>query len=365
MPRDLGTLLARMRTEGAFDEIARNPAAQFGIPGAREYLGFTLLPEREVEDNTFREEAVRYRTIIANDGTRYSPVQKKGGELVGSFLVELGESDIGREITAREYDSLLRLVRTGGDMDAIARVIRWSDVTLNRALVEHNEKQNWDAIDTAQVVRRGDNGYEEVVNYANPAGHRRNALGQWSNPNYDPLEQDIIPMANLLKGKGYTINRIITSTEVINILAANPKMQARAGVALVSVAGVVTAVGRRATIEELNNIMRQNRLPEIEVYDLQYRTSTGAGYFKARNTFTMVATTGIDESIDLGDEERLITNVLGYHAVGRPTGQSAPGRVILVQHFTNKPPRVDGEAWQTQLPVILEPEGIGVIGGIS
>lgn len=356
---DIRTLIAEMNTNGAFTTIARTPLAQFGVP-ARQYLGATLLPEREVPENAYREEAVRYRTIIANDGTRYSATQKKKGELVGSVLVELGNSDIKRELTAREYDALLSMAVGNNSMEATARIIRWSDTVLNRALLEKNELQRWQAIVGASVTRQGDNNYTETVIYSNPTGHRFNAASIWSNDANDPFV-DIFNAADLLRAKGFTVNRIITSSNVVAILAKNAKVRAAVGQITYGPNG---SIGRAFT-QSINNVLGANNLPPIEQYDLQYRTSTGSGYFLARNVFVLVATTGRDENIDLGDSQKLLPDTVGYLAVGRPAGQANPGRVIRVEAFDNKPPRLEGEAWQTSLPVITEPESHVVIGAIS
>lgn len=361
---DIKTLIANANRDGYYRTIARNPLAQFGR-GTRRYLGATLLPERDVPENAYREEAIRYRTIIANDGTRYSATQKKGGELMGSFLVELGNSDIKREINAREYDALVALLGSNATMEAVAQTIRWSDTVLNAALVEKNEKTIWEAIVSASVARAGDNSYVETVSYSNPSGHRFNASGTWSSNSFDPFT-DIMTAADLLASKGYTVNRIFTGRPVVSIMANNTKVQARTGLPVVNVgAGSISVAQSRATIQAINEALGRESLPAIEQYDLQYRTSTGTGYFLARNVFVLVATTGQDQAIDLGDSERLLENTLGYLAVGRPAGQSSPGRVIRVESFDNKPPRIEGEAWQTSLPVILEPEAIAVIGAIA
>mgnify|MGYP003422155071 FL=1 len=108
---DIASLVRTLMDDGSVAALALNPAAQFGI-APRRYVGAELLPERMVPENAYREDAIRYRTVIANDGTRYSPSQKKSGEIVGSFLVELGNSDIAREFTARDYDALLGEVGT-------------------------------------------------------------------------------------------------------------------------------------------------------------------------------------------------------------------------------------------------------------
>jgi len=363
MPRDLATLLAEMEDEGHFVNISRNPLAQFGTP-ARRYLGAEILPEQTVEENAFREEAIRYQTIVANDGTRYSPVQMKGGELVGEFLVELGDSDIGRELTARDYDALVRALSSNSDMQAIERLLGWSDTVLNQALIEHNERQRWQALVAALIQRRGDNAYEEDVAISDPAGHRTNAGGAWSNDAYDPFD-DIMAKAELLASKGMTVSRIFAGLPVITIMSNNALVQARVGLPVINATGTIVVARQRASLAQVNGALAANALPPIEQYDLQYRTQTGTGFFLPRNVMVMVCTTGRDANIDLGDEQRILPDTLGYMAVGRPAGQAGPGRVIRVESFTNKPPRVNGEAWQTAFPVIQDPEAVAVIGSIS
>lgn len=361
---DIAELVNQLMTDGTVPTIARNANAQFGI-APRNYLGASLLPERMVDENAYREESIIYRTVIANDGTRYSPSQKKGAALVGSFLVELGNSDIASEFTSRDYDALLRILNTRPSMDAAASLLSWLDRTVNLALIEKNEKQRWEAIVSASVVRSGDNGYTETVSYSNPANHRAAAGGTWSSDSYDPFA-DILAMADLLESKGYTVGRIITSRTVLSILAGNDKVKARTGVATINASGQITATAGRATRDAINGALERDGLPAIETYDLQYRTQTGTGYFLSRSAFVLVATTGQDESIDLGVTNSLmVANTLGYTALGRAAGQAMPGRVLRMEAFENKPPRIEAEGWQTSLPVITNPEAIAVITSIS
>src|SRR5438128_1524398 len=100
---DLLTLLEKARTGGEFQRIMTNPLAQFGRP-KKPFLGLQLMPERLVNENMFTEEKINYRTVVANDATKYSPVQIKGSVKVGSFDVKLRSSDIGSEFKAHEYD---------------------------------------------------------------------------------------------------------------------------------------------------------------------------------------------------------------------------------------------------------------------
>lgn len=361
---DLMTLLRDMENDAqGLKAIALNPLAQFGR-APRSYLGATILPEKPVEENAYREDNIRYRTIIANSGTRYSPSQKRAGDLIGSMLVELGESDILREFTGRDYDALVRMLMRNDSMEGMAALTNWLDTSVNLGLVELLEKQRWDAIVSASVVRSGDNGYTETVSYSNPSGHRAAAGGTWSSDAYDPFA-DITAMADLLASKGYTVNRIITSRTVASILAGNDKVKARVGVAVVSASGQIQGAVGRASLDAINSALTRDGLPPMELYDLQYRTQSGSSFFLPRTVFVMLASTGRDEEYDAGDSVKLVTDTLGYTAVGRAVGQSEPGRYIRMEAKTDKPPRIIGEGWQTALPVITEPEAITVINTIS
>lgn len=363
---DLYSLIDGMVRNGFLRRIATNAAAQFGTQ-RRPLLGASFLPERQVEENAFVEDAIRYRTVIANSGTRYSPSQKKGeGLITGTFQVILGEADIAREFTARDYDALIKVLGGGRTQEAQLQLINWSDMVLNRALLELNEAQRWDAILDASVVRRGDNGYVETVPLTNPSGHRANAGGVWSNNAYDPYT-DMIAMVDLLSSKGYTCNRIITSRKVKNILLRNTLMVNRLSRTIVinGSGQAVTQTNARLTAEDLDNFIRSDGLPPIETYDLTYNTQSATVRFLRDTSMVFLATTGRDENIIVGENLTTVQDTLGYFAIGRAAGQAEPGRVIRLEAFSNKPPRVEGEAWETGFPVITEPESIAVINAIS
>lgn len=360
---DLVTLLNEINQTTGFERIARNPAAQFGRP-QRRYLGAELLPERTVPANAYREESVNYRTVIANSGTRYSPAQKKGNSLVGSFMVELAESDIANEFTGHQLDVLMSLLQRNASMDAMASITNWLDTTVNLGLVELLEAQRWQAIVGASIERTGDNKLSETITYSNPAGHRVTAAAAWSDDANDPFE-DIFTIVDLLAGKGYNVNRIITRRSVVSIMSANANVKTRVGVAVVNPSGQITSAAGRATMAAINGVLQDDGLPAIELYDQQYRTQTGTEFFLPAGTMVFACTTGRMEDIDLGDETRTIYDTLGYTAVGRGVGQSAPGRVLQAEAKTDKPPRIEAEGWQTALPVITEPEALAVISGIA
>lgn len=361
MAKDLRGLLTDLIEKNEFGEVAMNSLAQFGTR-TRRYLGAELLPEMLKDRNIYRETQIRYQTVIANDGTRYSPSQYKKGKLVGEMLVELGHSDIKSDISAQEYDTLIEYLDRNMTMQGAAQLIDFADVVLNRALIEHNEKQRWEAIVAGQVVRKGDGGYQETVTYPNPSGHRINAAGTWSSDAYDPFDGDILPALDKIQQKGLQVNRIITSTPVKYKLLRNEKVRQQ----VLGSSEFTSAI----TPAQMQGYFAQVGLPMFETYDLTYRYQTTAGtateYFLPRNAMVFACTTERDmEIVDTDENLILMPNLLGYTAIGRAAGQSAPGRVLRVEAFDSKPPRVEGEAWQASIPVIAEPEALLVIGSIS
>jgi hypothetical protein len=366
---DLYSIVNQMLADGTVARVTRNPIAQFG-PASRRYIGAEILPEQETTENSYQEDMIRYKTVIANDGSRYSPAQRKdSGELIGSFLVILGNQDIKREFTGRDYDGFVRLLNSRPSYESVLQLTGWLDTTVNRALIELSEKHRWDAIVSAQVVRQGDNGYQETVTIPNPAGHRVGAGGTWSSNVYDPYP-DLMAAAQKLWDKGYTVNRIVTSRKVIGILSKNTNMINRTtGRLFQKTDGSIGVTGQgRTNLDAINALMAADGLPGIETYDLQYNTQTGSARFLPDSVMCFFSMTGRDAVIteqSQGTVLEVIPDTLGYQAVGRAVGQSAPGRIIRMFPHDNKPPRIEAEGWQTSFPVITEPEAMFVITGIA
>ncbi len=311
---DLLTLINNLQRNGEFRQLALNKLAQFGTRNRR-YLGAELLPEREVESNQYTESQIRYVTIAAPSGSRYGPAQKRdNGVLSGSLNVVLGNLDISSDFTSRDYDALIRYLATNRDQQATAQLVSWLDTTINRALIEAEELQRWEALINGSVVRRGDNGYEETITYPNPTGHRVTAGGTWSNDTYDPFE-DIFNRVQFLRGKGYAVNRIITSTNVIAIMANNDKVKNRAGTVNV-VNGQLQVNASSASIDAINGQLRSNGLPNLETYDLRTTLSDGTFQrFMPDNVMFFACLTGRDETIEVdANNQKIVSDTLGYMA---------------------------------------------------
>lgn len=375
---DLQNTLARLQQQNAFGAVALNPITQFGANG-QPYRGAEILPERIVRRNAYTESGIRYRTVIANDGGRYSPAQKKSGGLyVGSFDVSVGNSDIASDFTGNDYDAVLEMLELAGNVDAVpqpvaAAVVGWSQSALNLALVEHNEKQRWQAIVDAEVIREGDNGASETVKYPNPDGHRVAAGGDWSDPTYNILG-DLLARKRFMAKKGFTLNRAYCSTEVLGVMLQNESLAKAAGRSVITVQanGSLQQSASAFTEADLNTLLGANGLPSVTTYDRTYFKDDGTTErFLKRDVFVMVATTGRNENVSLiyAPNTQLpfkpIGNTLGYVAIGRAVGQRDQGRVLRIEAKDNKPPRLEGEGWQSSLPVLTEADALTVIDSIT
>ena len=371
---DLLELIKQIIAAGLLDRLATNPAAQFGTE-AEQFLGATLLPEQGVEGNVVEDESIRYRSIIANDAARYSPVQlKEGAAMFGSMLAKLAESDVGKEFTAQQYDQLRKLLLRGGTMEAQARFLGWLDQEVNLALLRINEKHRWNAIENASVTRLGDNGYTETVSYPDPSGHRRQIAADWEAvtsgvSDNDPFD-DLFGILEDARDENVVFIRTIMSSKVQFKLLRNTLVKDRSQYGSVGFIPPNDGILRGPmAVPALTSLFQSQGFPAPEVFDGVYHDfneTTGAPEthrYLGEEKIVFVGATGQGQEIvpEEGDPF-FVGNTVGYTAIGTPAGQDAPGRVLSVEVIGNKkPPRIEVEGWQSSLPLITSGEKLFVL----
>jgi Phage major capsid protein E len=381
---DFLELIRQLDEEEYFKRLALNPNAQFGSE-EQPLLGATILPEQLVEENSFEETQVRYRTKPALDGTRYSPAQmQESSHLIGSVKVDLGDSDTANQFTGKDHDGLIKLLMRGGDEEAIARLVQWADKSLVRPHAIKNEIQRWQAIIKGEVLRKGSNGLEEVVEYYQHPGHHIVIPGGtlaapqgWYNDNYDPVE-DIAGAAQKLEDLGYSVRGMFSTGRVTSTLTKNGQVAKRTSKVVVNAAGQISGASGRVTLAELNAIADDDGLPSFTKYNAGYETSSGYRRFmdvsSTSDFLVIVGNSGRQwdmatdyagaADVDLGDFADgaiQLDGILGYYGVGRNVGQSSPGRTVHTEAQQKKPAGLYGESYQTGFPVILDPQAIVVI----
>lgn len=361
---DIFTLYREIIDNGDLETIARDPRIQFGTPNRR-YIGAEIMPDRPVTENQYTESDIRYFTSPANDATRYSEPQMKKVAVAGTQDVKLLEIDIAAQLTGRDFDNIRKVAMTNPNA-AKAQLIAWLTVGLRLSLVEKSEIQIWNALCDAVVQIVGTDGKVAPVSLTNPIGHRLTVpSGTVAAPtgwygNADPLDA-IFAMKTLLNNKGYELLRVIGDSEITNALVTNAVVQSRLGVLTVSGGALTSRVGLPSK-QILDAYMMSFGIPMIEEYNLTYRTQLGTGFFKKRGTLVFICATGRSETIDNGDSTlQVIENVSGYNAVGLAVGEDTPGAVIRTEARNLKPIGIYGQAFQTSIPVVLEPEGVAVL----
>ncbi|MEM7771966.1 MAG: major capsid protein, partial [Cyanobacteria bacterium P01_A01_bin.37] len=353
-------------------------------------LGARYLPEILVPENAYSETQIRWRTQPALDGTRYSPVQmQRGGTLMGEFKVDLGNTDTGDEMTGQDHDGLIKLLNQDRDMEGIAQVMRWADNSLLRPHLIKNELQRWQAIVLGQVTRNGSEGYTETVSYFQPAGHRPEVLGGttgspagWYLDTYDPFD-DIFAGKEKLASLGFEVSDIICNAKPMATLRGNATVATRTSMVRVNDSGQIRGTTGYVSNATINQVLADNDLPPVTVYNAGYQTPTGFLRFldlsDTHDYFIMLGRTTRQwdlvtdfstraepgsgtfdrDAIDPGS--LTINSTLGYYGVGRNVGSSGSGRTIFTMTQDKKPKGYYGEAYQAGLPVVTEPEAIYVI----
>jgi hypothetical protein len=352
------------------EQIARDPRVQFGTPD-RAYLGAQLMPEMLTDANMVVEDLARFEVVVANDGNALSPPQIKQSAGGAELVVRLGHIDLASQMNARDMKRLGNLLNSNDRAPAEEFLSRWLTRAIRMGLAEKQEAQRWQLLSDAAVTVNYLDQPARTLSFPNlnPAGHRVTvpsgtvaAPAGWYSATFDPMRETIVPLKIILEQLGYMVSRIITSTKIRDgVLASNEAMMRRSGATLITNdAGGLQTIDRN--LSDVGTRFLANGLPAPEVYNLQYKTQVGTNRFLNETKFIMIASTGRDAEIDLGDEGvRVIDNTLGYYGVGVSDGQPAPGAVLTTRYSDLKPVGIYSEGYLEGFPVLMEPEAVVVI----
>ncbi len=376
-PRDLASLLDYLIRNRVIASMAGNLLAQWGPPGRR-LLGPTFMPPRRMPDgeNIGEIERVNYYTVAAKDKSRHSPAPKvDGGQMFGTVSYKLGDSGLIREMTARDYDSLMRYLRQNAGMSAIGVAEGFADTAVLQALVERDEYKTWERLTSGGYGRFGDNGYVELVSGPALAGQFLEVTDDWTDPAINPWPT-IFARLKRLTDAGYEKSgiRIVFTDQVRTILKNNPFTALKAGknVLVTDGSGVIsmTTIGDLVDDAELNAIFRANGLQEPVSYDLRgFTPGHVQKRFYPEGNMSFIASTGVSEEVrwneDSPSDITVVTDVVGFLGVGTPNGQQTAGRRIWMRSFTEQTDaRLEGEGVQTNDPVMMIPEAVCGLYGI-
>lgn len=361
--------------------LANSPQLQFGTE-QEPFLFAQLLPERTVEQNAFREDRIRMiEPPPALDGTRYGPAQMaEGGVSYGSFMVELGYTDIANQLTGRQLDALIKILdQNAGSPEAIASTIRWIDLNLIRPHLRKNELQRRDALLLGSVARAGTDGLSETITLYTPSGFRPEVSGGTvgspaglfaTSTATDPWD-NILAARDLLGAKGKSVQAMYCTSSFLTDLSKNPAIKLRTNKVTVNASGQIEGYSQRPRQSEINMLANDDGLPAFTVYDYGYKAAAAAAFSRYmepttdRHYLLMLGSTdnrmGLDGLVQDNNSDLFEFDVLGYYGIGTNAGQTAPGRTLYTEVSNRKPAGLYGESYQCGFPVIQEPESFVVI----
>ncbi len=350
---------------GKVFSFVNDPRSQFRVVGPdgqiQTYLGATFLPLVSQDSNLFVDEGFEWLSLIGTDGDLFSRVPLRSAARHRAQGVSLATNDSGAQLTPKDYDTLKRLVRLG-KLEGANRVIQTLLlVGAIRPLNDIIEKQRWQAIVDAKVVRAGDNDYYEEVDYTNIPGHRVNTGQQWYDPDYDPI-LDIQAMAD----KMGSVTNIIVRRRLVSVLTSHPKMRMRSGSVVLDGTSLRNIPGR-SNLSELNQILTLDGLPPLQIYESYFHNLQGERIPFLRDTaFVMLNTSAIDPENISVDPDLITPTSLGYVGNGTPAGQDRPGRVAFLHTILNtKAPGMWVEGTQVTLPVVRTSEDNHRVGVLN
>ncbi|MEM6432247.1 MAG: hypothetical protein AAF773_00090 [Cyanobacteria bacterium P01_D01_bin.115] len=373
-------LYEELQEERYFERLAIDPLAQFGSE-QQPLLGARILPEQIVEDNAYEETQVRYRVRPALDNNRYSPTQKQqNGHLIGSFRVDLGDTDTQKDLTGKKYDDLRKLLMRGGDIEALAQVLRWTDVELLQPHTIKNEIQRWQALLMASTTRKTANGQMDPISYYRPTDHIVTIPGGtiaspqgWHLDTYDPFD-DIEAGKEKLQGLGYGLIGMYATPYLGRVMRTNEQVVKRNGRVQNNSAATVS----RVTESVLNLLLEEDDYTAITFYNGGYEGPSGYQRYMdvedgydyllmvggTQRAYDMasdyVGASGLDIS-GFADGAIVLPDTLGYYAVGKNGGMDSSGRTITTWMNDKKPKGMGGESYQAGLPVLTDPQAYYVI----
>lgn len=371
---DLATFINDQVDSGAVASFVNDARSQFRINmpdgSVTNYLGARLLPVVLQTDNIVEDGGIDWIAPIGVDGTLYSRVPLRQAMEGQSALYRLGVNDAGAQLTPKDYDFIVQAVRKGNIPGAQEVLRNFLLVAAIKPLNDIIEKQRWQAIVDAQIIRRGDNDYREVVGYENPTGHRVTiASGTTAAPTgwYDSAHDPFTDIQAIADSMG-TVTHIVTSRRIVSALAAHPMVKNRVGLTTFTASGDLTTLAGRATVDAINGTLQADGLPPITVYEGFYNDEYGnRKRFLRDDAFVMLNASAIEPEATIDANPNYIRpGSLGFVGMGINAGQTQPGRnVYLSVNANTKAPSLRGEGTQRSLPIIRDRENNQRIGVIN
>lgn len=222
-------------------------------------VGETLFPSKKIEGLEVEMIKGASSLPVAASIHAFDAETEIGSREGGSYsMQELAL--IKRKIKLGEKDLIaLNNPRNSAEEKQIVDKI-FADVdNLVNGVLARVEAMRMEALSTGKLVIN-ENGFKTTIDYGTPNNHKANRT--WST-NAKILE-NIFEMCNTITNDtGYTPTRALTSTRILSMMLKDEAIRA-------AVFGVNSS--KLLTLNELNQFLAAQSLPQVAVYDAKYRT---------------------------------------------------------------------------------------------
>jgi|GEM_PF-7070243 len=368
MAYNLGTLIEKLEDDREFITTLRHPLAQFGSSN-RQLLGATLLPDRnrELYENSFDDEDFEIRAIAGRDTTRYSPVDNQTKIKHRRVHIELGEMDSGSSLHASHIDALNRTLARQGQEAGTDMLVSMVDDLANGGLNDKKEIQRWEALVFAKIRIQLRDKQAQDIQLLDPTGHRFDAGGLWSDNAYNPF-LDLFEMYRRAEEAGHPLRAAYCRGRIWALLQRNATVASKLGVLQVNNASQLQSRESINSRSQIQLYLQSEGYPPLTVYNLDYHTPTGTGYFLRDDVIVGVGSTPKQyelTNLPEGSEDRILYNRLGFFEIGTCAGQDSVGPVVDVSYHKKKPVGIEVEAYLTGVTNVQEDEAVFVIKNIN
>ena len=228
-----------------------------------------------------------------------------------------------RKLSEKEIIRLETPRNDAEEKEAIGRI--YNDVDqLQDSVLTRAEAMRGEALSTGKLSIN-ENGYKAEIDYGVPAAHK--STFTWSSGTPDILANMDASVDRIVKDTGFTPTRVLTSKKNLSLVLRDEKIRK-------AVFGVNS--DKLLTRQELNTFLKTLDLPQIAIYDSQYRLLNAKGTYDAKRYFTEKAFVFMPEGtlgetlFGLTPEELALRKKEGVEI-------SEIGNVVIEQYATDDP----------------------------
>ncbi len=244
-------------------------------------------------------------------------------ESTGYDVAELALIKRKRKLSEKEIIRLETPRNNAEEREAIDKI--YGDVDyLQDSVLTRAEAMRGEALSTGKLAIN-ENGYKAEIDYGVPAAHKNTFT--WSAGSVDILLDMDSSVDRIVKDTGFTPTRVLTSKKNLSFVLRDEKVRK-------AVFGVNS--DKLLTRQELNAFLKTQDLPQIAIYDAQYRLLNAKGDYAAKRYFTESAFVFMPDGtmgetlFGLTPEELALRKKDGVEI-------SDIGNVIIEQYATNDP----------------------------